>query len=325
MEGKIVLEEHFGPRGTLGNAGRFSQPGFADDMARRLPDFEELRLPEMDEYGIEFALQSFQSPGVQAVLETEAAVEMAARANDTLAEEITKRPDRFGGLATLPMQDTDAATQELTRCIRELGFKGIMVNGFTQRDDPDNILYLDLPEYRPFWACVAEMDVPFYLHPRNPPDSQLRAYEGHPWLQYSPWAFAQETAIHTLRLLASGLFDEFPNIQLVVGHMGERIPFDLWRLDHRIRKSPQGIPAKKSMTDYWLSNVHVTTSGHFYTPALDFTIQEMGIDRVLFSVDYPFETTDDAVGWFDNAELSDADRLQIGRTNAIKLFKLDLT
>ncbi len=325
MQGKIALEEHFTLKETQNEMLRFSIPGTGEDLKRRLADIHDIRLREMDEFGIELAIQSFNAPGVQAIPDVKAAIGLAQRANDALAEEVAKRPDRFAGFAALPMQDPDAACVELTRCIKDLGFKGALVNGFTAKDTADAVIYYDLPEYRPFWACVQDLGMPFYLHPRNPISSRMLSYEGHPWLENSSWAFAVETALHTLRLLGSGLFDDYPDVQLIVGHLGERIPYDLWRLDHRIRKSPQGIPAKKSMRDYMLSNVHLTTSGNFYDPTLHFAMNEMGVDRIMFSVDYPFETTADAAIWFDKSEISEADRLQIGRTNAINLFKLDMT
>jgi predicted TIM-barrel fold metal-dependent hydrolase len=324
MVGKIAFEEHFAVAETFQDTKRFSVSGMADDLRRRLLDIQEIRLGEMDEFDIEFAIQSLNSPGIQGIPDTAAAVELARRTNDILAGEVAKRPDRFAGFAALPMQDPDAAVAELARCVNDLGFKGALLNGYTQKDVADSVVYFDLPEYRPVWAMAAELDVPVYLHPRNPIATEQRAYEGHPWLLNSAWAFAVETAIAALRLLGSGLFDEYPSLQLVIGHLGERIPFDLWRVDHRIRKSPQGIPAKKTMAEYFRSNVHLTTSGNFHDSTFHFTVAEVGIDRVMFSVDYPFETTAEAVEWFDKVELSDADRTKIARTNAIELFKLDL-
>lgn len=325
MQGKIALEEHFTLPETRNEMSRFSLPGTGEDLKRRLTDLHDIRLGEMDKFGIELAIQSFNAPGVQAVPNVDNAIELAQRANDTLAEEVAKRPDRFAGFAALPLQDPDAACVELTRCIKELGFKGALVNGFTSKGDMETVIYYDLPEYRPFWASVQELGMPLYLHPRNPIQSRLQSYEGHPWLEHSPWAFAMETALHTLRLLGSGVFDDYPDVQLIIGHLGERIPYDLWRLDHRIRKSPQGIPAKKSMRDYMQSNVHLTTSGNFHDPTLHCAMTEIGADRIMFSVDYPFETTADAATWFDVSDISEADRLQIGRNNAVNLFKLDLT
>jgi len=324
MQGKIALEEHFSLPETQNEMSRFSIPGTGEDLKKRLVDLHDVRLKEMDEFEIELAIQSFNAPGVQAVTDTQAAIELAERANDILAEEVAKRSDRFAGFAALPLQDPDAACKELTRCIKDLGFKGSLINGFTTRESAETVHYYDQPEYRSFWACVQDLGMPLYLHPRNPIASRMQSYKDHPWLENSPWAFAMETALHTLRLLGSGVFDEYPLVQLVIGHLGERIPYDLWRLDHRIRKSPQGLPAKKSMRDYMLSNVHLTTSGNFYDPTLHLAMTEMGADRIMFSVDYPFETTSDAVSWFDKSQISEVDRLQIGRTNAISLFKLDL-
>jgi len=323
MQGKITLEEHFAMEGTFADTSRFSMPGMAEDLQTRLTDFENIRLKEMDEFDIELAIQSLNAPGVQAMLETSEAVEMAQRANDYLAEQCARRPDRYAGFAALPMQEPEAAIDELTRCIRDLGFKGALVNGFTQKDTPETVIYFDGPEYRPFWAAVEALNVPFYLHPRNPLPSRSQYFEGHPWFTNSAWAFAMETAMHALRLMGSGLFDEFPKLQIILGHLGERIPFDLWRLDHRLKKSPQGIPAKQPMRYYMQNNVHLTTSGNFHDPTLNLSITEMGLERIMFSVDYPFETTSDAAVWFDNCELSSADKVTIGRTNAQKMFNLD--
>lgn len=324
MQGKIALEEHFTLKETHNEMSRFSIPGVAEDLKTRLLDIQEIRLREMDEFGIELAIQSFNAPGVQAVADVQEAIGLAQRANDALAEQVAKRPDRFAGFAALPLQDPDAAIVELTRCVNDLGFKGALVNGFTTKGDIENVIYYDLPEYRPFWACVQELGMPLYLHPRNPIRSRLLGYEGHPWLENSSWAFAMETALHTLRLLGSGVFDDYPDVQLIVGHLGERIPYDLWRLDHRIKKSPQGLPAKKTMREYMLQNVHLTTSGNFHDPTLHCAMTEVGVDRIMFSVDYPFETTADAATWFDKSDISEEERLQIGRTNAINLFKLDM-
>lgn len=324
MQGKIALEEHFALDGTFYNTDRFSVKGMAEDLGRRLQDIQDIRLAEMDKYGVELAVQSLNSPGVQGIPDVSEAIELAQRSNDVLAEEVAKRPDRFAGFAAVPMQDPDEAVREFRRCVTDLGFKGVMLNGFTVKGDQDTGIFFDGKEYWPFWQTAEELDVPVYLHPRNPLPSQRHAYEGHPWFLNSPWAFAVETSIHALRLLASGLFDEYPRAQLILGHLGERIPFDLWRLDHRLRKSPQGLPAKKSMREYMTQNVHLTTAGNFYDPTLHFTMGEVGVDRIMFSVDYPFEETSDACDWFDGAELSDADRLQIGRTNAVKLLKLNL-
>jgi 2,3-dihydroxybenzoate decarboxylase len=223
------------------------------------------------------------------------------------------------------MQDVDLAIHELERSIRDLGFRGALVNGFSQVDTPDSAVYYDIPRYRPFWAALAQLDVPFYLHPRNPLPADARIYEGHPWLIGPTWAFGQETAVHALRLMGSGLFDEHPNIQVVLGHMGEGLPYSMWRIDHRNgwMNAPHKCPAKRKMCEYFQENFWITTSGNFRTQTLVDAILEIGADRIMFSTDWPFENVDHAAQWFDAATISEADRQKIGRTNAVRLFKLE--
>ena len=278
----------------------------------------------MDDSGIEMAIISLNAPAVQAILDPAHAMDVARRANDHLAEAVARNPGRFQGFAALPMQDPDEAARELERCIKDLGFKGALVNGFTQKDVEDSAVYFDIPEYRGFWGTVAELDVPFYLHPRTQIKARAQQYEGHPWLMSSPWGFAVETSIHTLRLCGSGLFDDYPNLKMIIGHLGEHIPYDLWRIDARMRFSPRGYEGKRPLGDYFMDNFHVTTSGNFCNPAFKCCLEVMGVERMLFSADYPFERMSDASEWFDAAPMSDEERLAIGRTNAIKLFGLDL-
>lgn len=326
MQGKIALEEHFAyGEPDQDTARRLEAAASWAETARRLPDIHDMRLKDMDAHGIEYAILSLNAPAVQAVLDTDQAIEDARIANDYLAEEIAKRPDRFGGFAALPMQDPEAAARELTRCVQDLGFKGTLINGFTQKDVSDSAIYYDIPEYRPFWATVEELDVPFYMHPRTAIRERSQHYDGHPWLFSAAWGFAVETSIHVLRLIGSCLFDDHPGLQLVVGHLGERIPYDMWRIDHRIEAVPAGYPAKKKISEYMCSNVHLTTSGHFSDSTLQCAIAEMGIERIMFAVDYPMEVMVHGTSWMDSTELlSEEDRLRIGRTNAIELFKLDL-
>ena len=326
MDGKIAFEEHWAFADTLGSTGIAAGIGpQRRDLDRRLTDIHDIRLAEMDRNGVELTILSLNSPAIQGILDTTEAIETARRGNDLLASEIARRPDRFAGFAALPMQDPDAAIVELTRCVRELGFKGAMVNGFTQKDVPDSAVYYDVPEYRAFWAAVQELDVPFYLHPRVNIPYRALAYEGHPWLHAPAWDFAVQTADHAMRLVCSGLFDEFPRLKMVMGHLGERIPYDMWRIDNLMRKAPHKIPAKKPPGDYFRENFYLTTSGHFHDPSFHCALAEMGVDRVMFSIDYPFEETEAGATWFDNTPLSDADRLKIGRTNAIELFGLELS
>jgi gamma-resorcylate decarboxylase len=324
MQGKIVLEEHFAIEDTIGDSRDFGFDNWSE-LDRRLLDLDEERIGEMDRHGIEFAIQSLNAPAIQAILDVNRAIDVSRKSNDVLAQAVGRHPTRYAGFAALPMQDPDAAAKDLVRCVKELGFIGALVNGYSQKDKEDSVLFYDGPEYRPFWATVNELGVPFYLHPRAPIAARAQHFEGHPWFIAPAWGFAVETSIHALRIMASGLFDEMPNLKMIIGHMGERIPFDIWRIDHRIKKAPLGIPAKKPLRYYLQNNFHITTSGNFSDAPLHCAMTEIGVDRMLFSVDYPFEDTIDGTDWFDNAGLSQEDRLKIGRTNAIKLFDLELT
>jgi len=327
MQGKIGLEEHFAIPETVQDSAGFVPDDHWAELKSRILDMQDRRIREMDENGMEMMLISLNAPAIQAIHDVKKATEMARRANDRLAEEVAKRPDRFQGLAALPLQEPELASRELERCVKELGFRGALVNGFSQAGTPDTVLYYDLPQYRPFWKTVAALDVPFYLHPRNPIAAWAQIYEGHAWLLGPTWAFAQETAVHALRLIGSGLFDEYPGLQIVLGHLGEGLPFNMWRIDHRNAwvKAPHKHKAKNKIAHYFGANFHMTTSGNFRTQTLIDTMLEVGADRVLFSTDWPFENVDHAAQWFDAASISETDRLKIGRTNAIKLFKLDLS
>ena len=326
MQGKIALEEHFALEDTLSDLERrLSDNGDWADTRRRLLDIQKLRLEEMDRNGIEMVILSHAAPGIQELLDTGEAVDLSQRANDLLAEEIARHPDRFAGFAALPMQDPEAAIIELTLCIKDLGFKGALVNGFTQKDVPDSVIFYDIPEYRPFWAVLNEFDLPFYMHPRTSIASRSQHYEGHPWLFSSAWGFSVEASIHSLRLIGSGLFEELPKLQIVLGHLGERIPFDMWRLDHRIERQPCGYSLPQPMSYYLRNNFHLTTSGNFYEPVFNFTLAEMGVDRLMFSVDYPYEDMIEGAAWFDQLEMAKETRQKVGRTNAVDLFKLNLT
>jgi gamma-resorcylate decarboxylase len=323
MQGKITLEDHFATTTTLADSKVFGEHVWSE-LGPRLLDLQDQRLRLMDAAGVEIMIVSLNAPAIQAIPDVKRAVEVAREANDVLAQEVAKRPDRFVGVAALPMQDVERAAAELKRCVEELGFKGALVNGFSQVGSADSAVYYDLPQYRPFWRLVESLDVPFYLHPRNPLPGSVPNYAGHDWLLGPNWAFAAETAVHALRLIGSGLFDELPRLQIILGHLGEGLPFYLWRIDNRNAwmKAPHKYAARRPVADYFRANFHLTTSGHFSTPALLNSVAEIGADRVMFSVDYPFEDMSEASEWFDGAEISEADRRKIGRTNALKLFKL---
>ncbi len=324
MQGKIALEEHFAIEETVNDSKGFFPDEIWQEVRARVLDLHGRRLRLMDEHGIEMMLLSLNAPAVQAIPDPLRANDIARKANDYLAEQVAKRPDRFQGLAALPMQDPDLAICELQRCVRELGFKGALVNGFSQVGDADTAVYYDLKQYWPFWQAVQELDVPFYLHPRNPLPRDARIYEGHGWLLGPVWAFGQETAVHALRLMGSGLFDRYPRLAIILGHMGEGLPFGMWRVDHCNGwiANRHNRPAKKKIADYFSANFHLTTSGNFRDQALINAMNEIGSDRIMFSTDWPFENIDHAAIWFDKASISENDRAKIGRSNAMRLFKL---
>lgn len=323
--GLIALEEHFALEETLGDSEQYAVAGTWSGFQRKLLEVGEARLREMDAHGIERIVVSLNSPAIQAIADPAVAVDTARRANDVLAAATARSGGRFAGFAALPMQDPEAAAAELMRAIHGLGFKGALVNGFSERSRAGGVaevIYLDHPEYAPFWPVLEALDVPFYLHPRDPLLSREPIYEGHPWFQGSAWAFGAETGLHALRLMASGLFDRHPRLRLILGHLGEGLPYSVWRIDHRLGKSPRGIPMRRTIGDYLRTNVWVTTSGNFRTSTLRAAIAEMGAARVMFSVDYPFEDTAEATAWFADADISDEERRLIGRDNAAALLAL---
>lgn len=323
MQGKIALEEHFAIDATLGDSQVFGAHVWPE-LRHRLLDIQDTRLRQMDQHDVGMMILSLNAPAVQAIADKTRAIAVAKQANDVLADEVRKRPDRFAAFAALPMQDPDAAIVELERSVKQLGFVGALVNGFSDTGDPNNLLYYDLPQYRAFWKKIEELDVPFYLHPRNPLPGRIPGYEGHNWLLGPNWAFNAETSVHALRLIGGGIFDDCPNLKIVLGHLGEGIPALLWRIDHRNgwMKEPHRYAAKRPVADYFRKNFWLTTSGNFSTSALRQAIEEVGVDRIMFSVDWPFEDVGEGCDWIDNAAVAEADRQKIGRGNAIRLFKL---
>jgi 2,3-dihydroxybenzoate decarboxylase len=322
MKNKIALEEHFAIQETTEDSHEYIYPDKWEGIKRNIQGVGEQRLRQMDNAGIEMAIVSLNAPAIQCIHDPVRAVEVARRANDALAEHIEKHRDRFRGFAALPMQVPDAAIEEVIRCFVDLGFVGALVNGFSQHEREDSALYLDDARYHAFWDTFAAFQRPFYLHPRNPLPSRAQAYQGHPWLLGSAWAFGVETSTHALRLMGSGLFDRHPELQVVLGHLGEGLPALIWRVDHRVENEPRGYSCQQTFQHYFSHNFHVTTSGNFRTSALQVAIQELGVERIMFSTDFPFEEMAWASEWFDSVPLSDNDKLKISRHNALNLFNL---
>jgi len=322
MKGKIGLEEHFAIEETLGDSERYFPKDVWPKFSARIKDLMDIRLEEMDNGGMDMMILSLNSPAIQTIHDPVRAVEIAKKANDTMADAIARNPKRFRGFAALPMQDIDAAIKEMHRAVKDLGCVGVLVNGYSQIGDADSYKYLDDPIYEPFWAEVEKLDVPFYLHPRDMMPCNAKIVEGHPWLFGAAWTFGVETATHTLRLLCSGLFDKYPKLKFILGHLGETLPFCIWRVDSRMARERRGAPAKRPLYEYMCENFWLTTSGQFRTPALWNTMMEFSSSRVLFATDFPFEEVSVACDWFDNCAISDTDKYLIGRKNSVDLFKL---
>jgi len=322
MKGKIGLEEHFAIEETLGDSFIFLPDDVRPVISAKITDLMKIRLEEMDKGGMDMMILSLNSPAIQTIWDPVRAVEIAKKANDTMADAIAKNPTRFRGFAALPLQDVDEAIKEMHRAVKDLGCVGALVNSFSQIGDADTYKYLDDPIYEPFWAELEKLDVPFYLHPRDMMPCNKGFIEGHPWLAGAAWTFGVETATHTLRLLCSGLFDRHPKIKYILGHLGETLPFCIWRADARMKKEKRGAPAKRPLYEYMSENFWFTTSGQFRTPALWNTMMEFSSSRVLFATDFPFEEVGEACEWFDNCSIGDTDKYLIGRKNSIDLFKL---
>jgi gamma-resorcylate decarboxylase len=333
MRDKIALEEHVSTEAMNAlwdDGGEASRNGkdYMDWVEERLLDIPR-RLKDMDECGIAMAVLSMTSPGVQGIADADTAVSSARDTNDSIYRAFVEPyPERFAFFACVPLQDPHAAAAELQRSVSELGAKGALVNGYTNVGGKDAARYLDEPENEPFWAKVAELGVPVYLHPREPLPSQLRIYEGYSSLIGSARAFGHETSTHAVCLMLSGLFDRYPGVQVILGHLGEGLPFTLPRLEHRLYRQRNGAGlgvAKEPVSHYFNHNFLLTTSGHFHTRTLECAINEIGSDRVMFSVDYPYETMQEAARWFDASLLCHNDRVKLGRSNAGRVFGLEET
>jgi 2,3-dihydroxybenzoate decarboxylase len=315
---KIALEEHFSGVGFGDYSKAFVSlidPKVAADLNRRLTDFDEIRLQEMDAAGIDYVILSQTGPGVQVEPDTAQAISRAKANNDFLAAQIARHPDRFGGFAHLPMQDPAAAAAELERAVNELGFKGSLVNGHT------NGTYYDDRAYDPFWERMQALDVPLYLHPFNMFDSP-HMFNRHPELTGATWGWGVETGTHALRLLFGGVFDRFPDLKIIVGHMGEGLPYLRWRFDSRFAVYPQGVTLKRKPSEYFGRNILITTSGVCSHSALIGAVGEMGAEGVMFSVDYPYEDTATAAHFIETAPLDESTLEMVCHGNAERLFKL---
>jgi hypothetical protein len=289
----------------------------ASPLGADLADLDERRLAAMDAAGIDFQVISHTTPGVQ-TLEPERAVELARDANDRLAEAVAAHPDRFAGFATLPTPAPEAAADELERSVRELGFKGAMVNGHTGGR------FLDDPAFDVLLERFERLDVPLYLHPTEAVPAVREAYydglaPGAGWfVSAAAWGWHAETGLHVLRMVLGGVFERHPQLQVVIGHMGEMLPFMLARIDDNLPPRVTGL--ERLPSEYLLANVHITTSGLFTLPPLMCTLMTFGVERVMFSVDWPYAPNDAGRQLLDSAPLSPADLQRIAHGNAERLL-----
>ena len=311
----IALEEHFLHAEVTAQLDLVDQALLSPTRVPGLDELGDARIKVMDEAGIAVQVLSHTKPGVQEIADIKLATGLAVSANDYLAEAVAAHPDRFAGFATLATAAPDQAVRELERTVKQYGFKGAMINGHTQGE------YLDQQRFWPIFEAAEALDVPIYLHPANPHPAVLEAYyKDYPVLGYAPWGYAVETGTHVLRLILSGVFDRFPGLKMVIGHMGELLPFALWRADGRL--TPKYPNLKKSVRNTFLDHFSITTSGVFSTPELLCTASVVGFDNMLFSVDYPFESNFEAVRWFDSLPIADSDRAKLAHLNAERLLKL---
>jgi 2,3-dihydroxybenzoate decarboxylase len=286
---------------------------YAQEVGRRLADFTEYRLPEMDASGVDVQVLSLTVPGLQIELDTPGAVDAARYANDHLAKVVANHPDRFAGFAALPTQNAAAAVEELHRSVSELGLVGALVNDHTQGR------YLDDPEYDELWAAFVDLDVPLYIHPGSAPVERWHVLNGRPELYGASWSWGAETAGHALRLVYAGVFDRHPRARVILGHMGEFLPFQTTRLDSRYLTLEVDSPLERMPSEYIGSNIMLTTSGVFSPGG---AVIAVGAEAVMFAVDYPYESSQEAVNFLERTTLSPSDRHLIAHGNAERLLRL---
>jgi predicted TIM-barrel fold metal-dependent hydrolase len=311
----IALEEHYWDKEL---AAQFvGGEGVRDPaMLERLYDLGALRLKEMDEAGIDMQILSHGAPSAQK-LSGDDAVALTRRVNDRLNAVVAANPKRFAAFAALPTSDPKAAADELERTTR-LGFKGAMIHGLA------NGAFLDDKRFWPIFERAQSLDVPIYMHPSVPLPVVMDAYykdyaKDFPMVVRAAWGYTVETATQAIRLVLSGLFDAYPRLKIVLGHLGETLPFLVWRVDQALAR-----PGAKTLSfrQAFCEHFYITTSGNFSNPALLCCVMEMGIDRILFAVDWPFVANRPAVEWIETMPLCDEDKIKILSGNAQRLFRL---
>jgi uncharacterized protein len=318
----ITLEEHMTTPEFLAELAKVGVRDFGgpemEALRARLLDLGERRLADMDAAGIDMQVLSLAGGGMD-LLDPSIATDLARAINDRLADAVRAHPDRFAAFATLALQDPDRAALEFERCVEQLRFKGALVNGTT------NGLFLDHPKFAPLFETAQHLDVPVYLHPAPPPPAVRDVYfSGLPepygfLLSIAGWGWHTETGLHVLRLIVAGVFERFPRLQMIIGHMGEDLPFSLARADavlSRVGRLP------RSVASYFHEHIHVTTSGYFTIPPFECALQVVGADRLMFSIDYPYSATSQGRRFLDALPINPVDKAKIASGNAARLLKL---
>lgn len=313
----IALEEHyFDPEWNTALDPAHHSPRPSTPFFKRMENLGSDRIKEMDEAGIDLQVISHGPPGSQGLRE-DAAVAWTKGANDRLHAAVQHHPTRFAGFASLPTAHPNAAADELERTVNKLGFKGGMLHSLTEGP------FLDDKRYWPIFERAAALDVPLYIHPADPNPAVIKAYYGeyaktHPAFIRPAWGFTFEAGTQAMRLVLSGLLDAHPGIKLILGHLGETIPYTLERIDEALsRDTPM-----KNFREVFTSHFYVTTSGFFSDPALECCIKQIGIDRVMFSIDWPFAANKAGVTWMRKTSLNDADKEKVFSGNAKRLLRL---
>jgi predicted TIM-barrel fold metal-dependent hydrolase len=319
----IAIEEHFLSAGiaeAMRQEGTSSGRGRSSDITTKLMDLGEVRLTDMDAAGIDVQVISHTAAGTETPLSETESVRLAREANDQLAAAVAAHPTRFGGFATLPMINPAAAAFELERAVRTLGMQGAMINGTT------NGRFLDDAGFLPVLERAVALDVPLYLHPAPPPAPVREAYYAgfapavSNVLAMAGWGWHSEVGVASLRLILSGVFDRLPGLRMIIGHMGEMLPFMLGRIENVL--TPVAGYLQRPVPDYLLRNFHFTTSGFFTDPPLLLALETLGADRIIFSVDYPYSTNQQGRAFLDSAPISPVDKEKISHLNAERALKL---
>lgn len=327
----ITLEDHFSTDANVKNlppanevTGPYERLNWAKerskqighDIGEALFDLGAGRIRAMDEAGIDLQIMSLTTPGAQ-IGEPAAAIELARTTNDLLRDAVAKYPDRLAGFAALPTPAPLAAAEELTRSIKELGMKGALITGSTHGE------FLDEKKYWPIFEAAQANDVPIYLHPGTPHQMAMQSYfKGYEDLARPAWGFSMDASTHFLRILFSGAFDNFPKLKIILGHLGEGLPFGLHRLNDHTLNAARSRGLKKEPVAYFRDNLVVTTSGNFCFSALRCTIDVLGIDNVMFSVDWPYESNKVGAKFLEDAPLKDDEKEKIAYKNAERIMRV---